>query len=163
MKPSIQFLELIAHNPEKLFQNYINKEINRRKNISSIYDYVIENNDDNNDNQIIVPPSKNIKKKPIIEDNLDGDYHDGICVEPKLAELEELDELDELDKKFDKLAHNKHEKTADELDAELESKFVFTALPNKEKKTKVVKTKKSTKVEKPAIKKTTKPSLTIDL
>ena len=40
MKPSLQFLELIAHNPEKLFDNYINKEINRRKNITSIYDYV---------------------------------------------------------------------------------------------------------------------------
>ena len=45
MKPSIQFLELIAKNPEKIFENYINKEINRRKNVSSIYDYVIENDD----------------------------------------------------------------------------------------------------------------------
>jgi DNA polymerase elongation subunit (family B) len=44
MKPSIQFLELISHNPEKIFNNYINKEINRRKNISSIFDYVGEKN-----------------------------------------------------------------------------------------------------------------------
>ena len=29
-----------VNNPEKLFDNYINKEINRRKNITSIYDYV---------------------------------------------------------------------------------------------------------------------------
>ena len=45
MKPSLQFLELIAVNPKKLFDNYINKEINRRKKISSIMDYVcVEDN-----------------------------------------------------------------------------------------------------------------------
>jgi DNA polymerase elongation subunit (family B) len=49
MKPSIQFLELIAKNPEKLFKNYIDKEINRRKNISSINNFVIEQNDSDND------------------------------------------------------------------------------------------------------------------
>ena len=54
MKPSLQFLELIAHNPNKIFDNYINKEINRRKNISSIFDYVVEkkNNDDDDDFEI---------------------------------------------------------------------------------------------------------------
>ena len=63
MKPSIQFLELIALNPEKIFENYINKEINRRKNVSSIFDYVIDKDDnstnetlDNNEN------NENIKK-----------------------------------------------------------------------------------------------------
>ena len=55
MKPSIQFLELIAKNPEKIFENYINKEINRRKNVSSIYDYVIEN-DDSSINESINEP-----------------------------------------------------------------------------------------------------------
>ena len=54
MKPSIQFLELIANNPEKLFENYINKEINRRKNISSIMDYINNDNEQiNNDNEKI--------------------------------------------------------------------------------------------------------------
>jgi hypothetical protein len=52
MKPSIQFLELIAKNPEKIFENYINKEINRRKNVSSIFDYVIDK-DDNSTNESI--------------------------------------------------------------------------------------------------------------
>ena len=45
MKPSMQFLEHIANNPDKLFDNYINKELNRRKNVSSIMNY-IENNKD---------------------------------------------------------------------------------------------------------------------
>ena len=49
MKPSLQFLELIAHNPNKIFENYINKEINRRKNVSSIFDYVIDKNDNTSD------------------------------------------------------------------------------------------------------------------
>lgn len=55
MKPSIQFLELIAHSPEKLFMNYINKEINRRKNVSSIMDYIEPDDNiekDNNSNKI---------------------------------------------------------------------------------------------------------------
>ena len=58
MKPSIQFLELIAKNPDKIFENYINKEINRRKNISSIYDYVIEKND-NLSNESVEDNKKN--------------------------------------------------------------------------------------------------------
>jgi len=58
MKPSIQFLELIAKNPEKIFENYINKEINRRKNISSIYDYVIDK-DDNSTTESVVENKKN--------------------------------------------------------------------------------------------------------
>ena len=40
MKPSLQFLELIATNSEKLFDNVIHKEINRRKNVSSIFHYM---------------------------------------------------------------------------------------------------------------------------
>jgi DNA polymerase elongation subunit (family B) len=52
MKPSIQFLELIAKNPEKIFENYINKEINRRKNVSSIFDYVIDK-DENSTNESV--------------------------------------------------------------------------------------------------------------
>ena len=57
MKPSIQFLELIAKNPEKIFENYINKEINRRKNISSIFDYVIDK-DDNSTNESVADNKK---------------------------------------------------------------------------------------------------------
>jgi DNA polymerase elongation subunit (family B) len=48
MKPSIQFLEQIAMNPEKLFENYINKEINRRKNVSSVLEYVCIEDGENN-------------------------------------------------------------------------------------------------------------------
>ena len=39
MKPSLQFLELISKNPEKIFDSLINKEINRRKNVSSVFHY----------------------------------------------------------------------------------------------------------------------------
>ena len=40
MKPAKQFLEHIANNPDKLFENYINKEINRRKKINSVSEYL---------------------------------------------------------------------------------------------------------------------------
>ena len=43
MKPASQFLEHIATNPDKLFENYINKEINRRKKLSSVMEYVNPN------------------------------------------------------------------------------------------------------------------------
>ena len=70
MKPSIQFLELIAVSPEKLFENYINKEINRRKKISSIMDYVC---DDNINNSILI----NNKDNNNYEDHGDhGDHGD---------------------------------------------------------------------------------------
>jgi DNA polymerase elongation subunit (family B) len=49
MKPSIQFLELIAENPSSLFENYINKEINRRKKKQSIYNYIINESEDEKD------------------------------------------------------------------------------------------------------------------
>ena len=66
MKPSLQFLELIANNPEKLFQNYINKEVNRRKNITSIMDYV------NTDNLV----QEDDVVEDIIEDIGDDDLDD---------------------------------------------------------------------------------------
>ena len=40
MKPSLQFLEIISKNPDKIFDSLINKEINRRKNVSSIFHYI---------------------------------------------------------------------------------------------------------------------------
>jgi DNA polymerase elongation subunit (family B) len=90
MKPSIQFLELIAKNPEKLFENYINKEINRRKNISSIYDYVIEQEDNVEEEEEILVYKKT-KKKEIIDDNLEKD----------LEETNNANNLDEeINKKF---------------------------------------------------------------
>jgi DNA polymerase elongation subunit (family B) len=45
MKPSLQFLELIATNSEKIFDNVIHKEINRRKNVSSIFHYMKQSMD----------------------------------------------------------------------------------------------------------------------
>jgi hypothetical protein len=50
MKPSVQFLELIAKDVYKLFENYINKEINRRKNVPSIMDYVTAKTGSDSDN-----------------------------------------------------------------------------------------------------------------
>lgn len=52
MKPAIQFLEHIATNPDKIFENYINKELNRRNKTNPVNDYVSTNShnypDDNN-------------------------------------------------------------------------------------------------------------------
>jgi len=73
MKPSIQFLEQIARNPEKLFQNYINKEINRRKNISSIYDYVVEQDVEKEEVEETILVSKSKKKEDIFDNNLEKD------------------------------------------------------------------------------------------
>jgi DNA polymerase elongation subunit (family B) len=79
MKPSIQFLELIAHNPEKLFENYINKEINRRKKITSIMDYVQNDNIQNNDSDNNEPETGDNDDE--LEANLEAELE---------AELEEL-------------------------------------------------------------------------
>jgi hypothetical protein len=45
MKPAIQFLEHIATNPEKIFDNYINKELNRRNKTIPVNGYVCNNYD----------------------------------------------------------------------------------------------------------------------
>ena len=50
MKPTKQFLEHIATNPDKLFEHYINKEINRRKKINSVNDYLLITNNSEDDN-----------------------------------------------------------------------------------------------------------------
>ena len=54
MKPSIQFLEHIVAHPEKIFENYINKEINRRKKTDPVNNYIsnyyIANNNSNSNN-----------------------------------------------------------------------------------------------------------------
>ena len=50
MKPSLQFLELISKNPEKIFDSLINKEINRRKNVSSVFHYINSKEDEEEEN-----------------------------------------------------------------------------------------------------------------
>ena len=47
MKPSIQFLEHIATNPDKIFENYINKEINRRNKTTPVNGYMDTNTNTN--------------------------------------------------------------------------------------------------------------------
>ena len=47
MKPSIQFLEHIATNPDKIFKNYINKEINRRNKTTPVNGYMDTNTNTN--------------------------------------------------------------------------------------------------------------------
>jgi hypothetical protein len=51
MKPSLQFLELISKNPEKIFDSLINKEINRRKNVSSVFHYINYKDEENKDEE----------------------------------------------------------------------------------------------------------------
>ena len=85
MKPTLQFLELITDNPEKIFEKYIYEEENKRKNKLDINSYMeinsdnmkinsdnIESNKKNvlnqnqllfNDNKIIVKKNDNKKKK----------------------------------------------------------------------------------------------------
>ena len=47
MKPAIQFLELLVHNPENIFKEYIVREENRRKGLKTIKSYCTTNNADN--------------------------------------------------------------------------------------------------------------------
>jgi DNA polymerase elongation subunit (family B) len=78
MKPTLQFLELITNNPEKIFEKYIYEEENKRKNKLDINSYMAINLDNTelnkknvlnqnqllfNDNKIIVKKNDNKKKK----------------------------------------------------------------------------------------------------
>ena len=152
MKPSIQFLELIAHHPEKLFENYINKEINRRKNMVSILNYVIDdesnksnkNNKNNDNNELIL-----VKKKNIKPDN-----------ELTIDELDKLlEEQNNKDNKDNKDNKNKPKMTNEELDAELDKFFTTDEInTNIQKPKKIIRKKKELPVRN-----TNKPSLTIEL
>jgi len=89
MKPALQFLEHIATSPKKIFEYYINKEINRRKKIDNVNTYIYDkfvdsknenNSDSNSDNDSdknikrIIKSNKNISKKDIsINKNNDDD------------------------------------------------------------------------------------------
>jgi DNA polymerase elongation subunit (family B) len=54
MKPAIQFLEHIATNPNKIFENYINKEINRRNKTNPVNTYIdLDNTNNGNDGNSI--------------------------------------------------------------------------------------------------------------
>lgn len=76
MKPAIQFLEHIATNPEKIFDNYINKEINRRKKMYPVNDYINDKYDnkniysDNNNSDNKKSDSVNKKNYSIDQDRL---------------------------------------------------------------------------------------------
>jgi DNA polymerase elongation subunit (family B) len=66
MKPALQFLEHIATSPEKIFENYINKEINRRKKTDPINNYIGEqcvnsNSDSDSDSDTNNKSNKDIK------------------------------------------------------------------------------------------------------
>lgn len=98
MKPSIQFLELIAHNPEKLFQNYINKEINRRKNVSSIMDYVCEdnvNNDEQNDYGFTDSKNKKSNNNSNSKSNIKSNSNDNLDDNSTQDLIDELEEMNE--------------------------------------------------------------------
>ena len=51
MKPASQFLEHIIKNPQDIFDFYINKELNRRKKLVGVNNYI--NNTNNNTNNIV--------------------------------------------------------------------------------------------------------------
>ena len=171
MKPSIQFLELIAHNPEKLFQNYINKEINRRKNISSIYNYVNENEIDNNNEHGKInkfeqdnEPTKIINNNNLSNNNLivskKNNNNNNIIIENEQEHELQENNLDSINNK--KTFLNKI--TAQQLDEELDEQFTFNPIPKPNKK--IAKPKNPTKKknsEKEIKKSMTKPSLTIEL
>lgn len=163
LKPSIQFLELIAHNPEKLFTNYINKEINRRKNISSIYDYVIEENKE---------PENEINNN--VSNEINNEYdHDStsIIVNKRKTKQNILNLEQELEQELEQCSNDNNNnkkfnktKTAEELDIELDEKFTFNPMPKSELKHEKNIRKSKKKIDTKLVKKSSgKPSLTIEL
>jgi hypothetical protein len=177
MKPSIQFLELIAVNPEKLFQNYINKEINRRKNIASIYDYVKldeteknnnqtnndQTNNDNTDQMIVhIPASKKQNKNSNLNTGKKTNIDLDLELEQEFSNLNKNVPTNKNTPDNKKSFINKI--TAQQLDEELEEKFTFNPIPKS--KQKITKTKNVTKnkpLDKEIKKPSSKPSLTIEL
>ena len=184
MKPSIQFLELIAHTPEKLFQNYINKEINRRKNISSIYDYVKQNEleqdnevEQSNELEQDYEQEQDNKLKQGDDDNNKNNLKinisdDNLIVAKRKNKNVILNLEEELEREMEKINQNTTDNkklfsnkiTAKELDEQLDEKFTFSPIPKPLKK--IVKPKNTVKekgTDKEIKKGITKPSLTIEL
>lgn len=131
MKPSIQFLELIAHNPEKLFQNYINKEINRRKNVSSIMDYVGEDNVNGDKDEQVgygFTDSKNKKSnnntKTSSNSNLNSDDN---------STQDLIDELEEIDEPISKSKSKSKSETKDKTKLKTKTKIVDEKPKSKDK------------------------------
>ncbi len=136
MNPSIQFLELIAHNPEKLFENYINKEINRRKNVSSIMDYVcenLENLENPEESETSNKPKKSVKSKSKEQSEQS---------EQSENSEDELDDLKKLEKELSEIPNSKkiNKSTKKNEDIIENDKDIKT-------KSKTTKTNKSTKVK----------------
>ena len=142
MKPSIQFLEQIAMNPEKLFENYINKEINRRKNVCSILDYICEDNlnepnginesYENSDNSESDEPSKSAKNISLTKKRGGG---------KKKSKSDKSDKSETSSESGD----NSTEDLINELEEELDGKK--STKSTKSKSTKSTKSTKSSKDE----------------
>lgn len=58
LKPTLQFLEYVMHQPEKLFEKFINYELNRRTQIKSIAHYFNEDNDETREDIVEDPFEK---------------------------------------------------------------------------------------------------------
>ncbi|ARF09278.1 DNA polymerase family B elongation subunit [Catovirus CTV1] len=67
MKPSIQFLELLIDEPEKIFESYIVREENRRKGQKTIKAFCGDIDNDNNEKNDVIDLNKEIDKHVIIE------------------------------------------------------------------------------------------------
>jgi hypothetical protein len=101
MKPAKQFLEHIATNPDKLFENYINKEINRRKKINSVNNYVtLNNNSDLN---------KSINEIDISDENNESDLSDEIKKNNKKKNVKHIEEIE--DRLINKIKSNSIKKS----------------------------------------------------
>jgi DNA polymerase elongation subunit (family B) len=116
MKPSKQFLEHIANNPDKLFENYINKEINRRKKINSVMNYIEEEKNSDNTSEVSINIDKTEIKKPEKIDN----------------KLESESDSEKDNKKKPKTKKNKSKK--EKSDSEDDDRIINLIKSKKEKK-----------------------------
>jgi pentapeptide MXKDX repeat protein len=164
MKPSIQFLELIAYHPEKIFNGYINKEKNRRNKISSIFDFVVEQ-DIPKELQEDCLKEDSLKKNSLKKNSLKKDSLEEDSLKKNSLKEDSLkeDSLKEDSFKEDKIKEDGIEDSFKEDSFKEE----IPVKKNDIKKTKKVTITKSRKPNKkkeiPIIKKTVKPSLTIEL
>ena len=64
MIPSVQFLELLVNNPEKIFDEYILREQNKRKGFKPVSSFFKTNDDNiNNDDNISIENDDNLERE----------------------------------------------------------------------------------------------------
>jgi hypothetical protein len=63
MIPSVQFLELLVNNPEKIFDEYILREQNKRKGFKPVSSFFKANDNINNNDDLSIDNDDNLERE----------------------------------------------------------------------------------------------------